>query len=67
MIGRNLWRIVIEALLGFYIGFWDCITFLAILVILIALRATIIVILGLPGRIASVFDLLILYRNQLRS
>jgi hypothetical protein len=41
-----------EALLGFHVGFWDYITFLAILVILVALRTAIIVILGLPGRIA---------------
>jgi hypothetical protein len=41
-----------EALLGFHVGFWDYITFLAVLVILIAFRAAIIVILGLPGRIA---------------
>jgi hypothetical protein len=41
-----------EALLGFHVGFWDYVTFLAVLVILVALRAAIIVILGLPGRIA---------------
>jgi len=41
-----------EALLGFDVGFWDYITFLAVLVILVALRAGVIVILGLPGRIA---------------
>ena len=41
-----------EALLGFHIGFWDYVTFLAVLVILVALRAAIIVLLGLPGRIA---------------
>ena len=41
-----------EALLGFQVGFWDYITFLAVLVILVALRAAVIVILGLPGRLA---------------
>jgi hypothetical protein len=41
-----------EALLGFHVGFWDYLTFLAVLVILIAFRAAVIVILGLPGRIA---------------
>jgi hypothetical protein len=41
-----------ETLLGFHIGFWDYITFLVILVILVALRTLIIVLLGLPGRIA---------------
>jgi hypothetical protein len=41
-----------ESLLGFHVGFWDYITFLAVLVILIAFRAAVIVILGLPGRIA---------------
>jgi Protein of unknown function (DUF3302) len=41
-----------EALLGFHVGFWDYITFLAVLVILVALRAAVIIILGLPGRIA---------------
>lgn len=41
-----------EALLGFHVGFWDYITFLALLVILVAIRAAIIIILGLPGRLA---------------
>jgi hypothetical protein len=41
-----------DALLGFHVGFWDYITFLVILVIFVALRAAIIIVLGLPGRIA---------------
>jgi hypothetical protein len=41
-----------DALLGFHVGFWDYVTFLVILVIFVALRAAVIVILGLPGRIA---------------
>jgi len=41
-----------EALLGFHVGFWDYVTFAAILLIFVALRAAVIVILGLPGRIA---------------
>ena len=41
-----------EAVLGFHLGFWDYITFLAILVIFVALRGAVIIILGLPGRIA---------------
>jgi hypothetical protein len=42
-----------EALLGFHVGFWDYITFLVLLVLLVALRAAVIIILGLPGRIAT--------------
>src|SRR5215470_5565965 len=41
-----------EALLGFQVGFWDYIAFLAVLVIFVALRAAVIFFLGLPGRIA---------------
>ena len=41
-----------DALVGFHVGFWDYITFLALFVIGIAFLAMLIFILGLPGRIA---------------
>src|SRR5262245_22086000 len=41
-----------ESLLGFHLGFWDYIAFLGFVIIFVALRAAIIVILGLPGRLA---------------
>ncbi len=41
-----------EALLGFHVGFWDYVTFVAIFVIVAAGLSAAIFILGLPGRIA---------------
>jgi len=41
-----------EALLGFHVGFWDYVTFVALFVIAAAFIAVLILILGLPGRIA---------------
>jgi hypothetical protein len=41
-----------EALLGFHVGFWDYVTFLAIFVIVVAFLCAAVLILGLPGRIA---------------
>jgi hypothetical protein len=41
-----------ESLLGFHVGFWDYVTFLAIFVIVVAGLCAAIFILGLPGRIA---------------
>ena len=41
-----------EALLGFQVGFWDYITFAAMFVIAAAFLVGVILILGLPGRIA---------------
>jgi Protein of unknown function (DUF3302) len=41
-----------EALLGFDVGFWDYMTFLALFVIVAAFLIAVIFILGLPGRIA---------------
>jgi hypothetical protein len=41
-----------DALVGFHVGFWDYITFLALFVIGIAFLALLMFILGLPGRIA---------------
>jgi|SRR5438876_1208175 len=41
-----------EALLGFAIGFWDYVTFLALFVLVAAGLALAVFVLGLPGRIA---------------
>jgi len=41
-----------EALLGFHVGFWDYVTFVAIFVIVVAGLTAAVFILGLPGRIA---------------
>jgi hypothetical protein len=41
-----------ETVLGFYVGFWDYVTFLAIFVVVITFLAAGVFILGLPGRIA---------------
>jgi hypothetical protein len=41
-----------EALLGFHVGFWDYVTFAAMFVIGAAFLVVVILILGLPGRIA---------------
>jgi Protein of unknown function (DUF3302) len=41
-----------EALLGFSIGFWDYMTFLALFVLTVAGLCLLVFILGLPGRIA---------------
>jgi hypothetical protein len=41
-----------EALLGFHVGFWDYVTFVAIAVIVAGFLAAAVFILGLPGRIA---------------
>jgi hypothetical protein len=41
-----------ESLLGFHVGFWDYVTFLAIFVIVVAFLCAAVLILGLPGRIA---------------
>jgi Protein of unknown function (DUF3302) len=41
-----------ESLLGFHVGFWDYVTFLAIFVIVVAFLSAAVFILGLPGRIA---------------
>ena len=41
-----------ESLLGFHVGFWDYVTFLAIFVIVVAGLCAAVFILGLPGRIA---------------
>jgi Protein of unknown function (DUF3302). len=41
-----------EALLGFPIGFWDYVTFLAVFVLVAAGLGLAVFILGLPGRIA---------------
>jgi hypothetical protein len=41
-----------EGLLGFHVGFWDYVTFLAIFVIVVAGLCAAVLILGLPGRIA---------------
>jgi hypothetical protein len=50
--GGDFWRAVMEALLGFHVGFWDYVTFGAIAVIVMAFLALAVFILGLPGRIA---------------
>jgi hypothetical protein len=41
-----------DALVGFHVGFWDYITFAALLVIVVVFLAVLVFILGLPGRIA---------------
>ena len=41
-----------ETLLGFHVGFWDYLTFLAIFVVVAALLTAGVFVLGLPGRIA---------------
>jgi hypothetical protein len=41
-----------EALLGFPIGFWDYVTFLALFILVVAGLGLAVFILGLPGRIA---------------
>ena len=41
-----------EALLGFSIGFWDYVTFLALFILVAAGLGLAVFILGLPGRIA---------------
>lgn len=41
-----------EALLGFHVGFWDYITFLALFILVAAGLALAVFVLGLPGRIA---------------
>ena len=41
-----------ETLLGFHVGGWDYLTFLAIFIIGVAFLALVIFVLGLPGRIA---------------
>jgi hypothetical protein len=41
-----------EALLGFHVGFWDYVTFVAIFVIVVTGLTAAVFILGLPGRIA---------------
>jgi hypothetical protein len=41
-----------DALVGFHIGFWDYVTFVALLVIVVVFLAVVVFILGLPGRIA---------------
>jgi len=41
-----------EALLGFTLGFWDYVTFLALFVLVAASLALAVIVLGLPGRIA---------------
>ena len=41
-----------QALLGFHVGFWDYVTFVAIFVIVVAGLCAAVFILGLPGRIA---------------
>lgn len=41
-----------EALLGFHVGFWDYVTFVALFIIAAAFLIVLILILGLPGRIA---------------
>ena len=41
-----------QALLGFHVGFWDYVTFLAIFVIVVAFLTAAVFVLGLPGRIA---------------
>jgi len=43
---------VMDALLGFHVGFWDYLTFAALFVIGVAFLGTLIFLLGLPGRIA---------------
>src|SRR5262245_7618899 len=48
----SLRRGMMEALLGFRLGFWDYATFAAIAVIVMASLALAVFILGLPGRIA---------------
>jgi hypothetical protein len=41
-----------ETLLGFHVGFWDYLTFLAIFVVVAAFLTAGVFVLGLPGRIA---------------
>jgi len=41
-----------EALLGFHVGFWDYVTFVALFVVVAAFLTAAVFILGLPGRIA---------------
>jgi Protein of unknown function (DUF3302) len=41
-----------QALLGFHVGFWDYVTFLALAILVAAGLALAVFILGLPGRIA---------------
>jgi len=41
-----------QALLGFHIGFWDYVTFLAIFIIVICFLIAAVFVLGLPGRVA---------------
>ncbi len=41
-----------DALVGFHVGFWDYLTFGGLFIILVAFLGLIVIILGLPGRIA---------------
>ena len=41
-----------DALVGFHVGFWDYLTFAALFIILVAFLGLLVIILGLPGRIA---------------
>jgi hypothetical protein len=41
-----------QALLGFHVGFWDYVTFLAIFIIVICFLTAAVFVLGLPGRVA---------------
>ena len=41
-----------DELVGFHVGFWDYVTFVALLAVVFACLAAVIFILGLPGRIA---------------
>jgi hypothetical protein len=43
---------MMEALLGFHVGFWDYVTFLALFVLVATGLALAVFVLGLPGRIA---------------
>jgi hypothetical protein len=50
--GRERQEIVVDALVGFEVGFWDYVTFAALFVVTATFLATAVLILGLPGRIA---------------
>ena len=41
-----------DALVGFHIGFWDYVTFASLFIIGAAFLGVVVLILGLPGRIA---------------
>jgi hypothetical protein len=49
---RDRQEIVVDALVGFEVGFWDYMTFATLFVIIVAFLTAAVLILGPPGRIA---------------